>query len=556
MQGLRRRGGSLRSAARLQKIVRVFAKYGFQHFIQRLRLGRFIPEKFISLSFEDYTRAERLRMAFEHLGPAFVKLGQLLSSRPDLVPKDVAEELEKLRDRVSIVPFSEIRLILNEHFSKDISEVFESIDEEPIGAASMAQVYQATLRGGTSVVIKVQRPGAWGVLQEDIEVLYTLARLLKRYVPESRVYDPEGVISEFSRLVELEVNFVVEANNIHRFQVNFQDIPWVQIPEVYKEHSGERVLVMEKLEGISLSDGEALEKQGVDREKVLERVIRLYLQMVFKEGLYHGDLHTGNLFWLSDERLGLIDFGVVGRLSQKTQSAIINMFFALADENYEWLASEYIDLAPYTDQVDVDPLARGLRDLMAPYYGLASRHMDVGKVLVDSTSLAAKYQLKLPPELILFFRSIIAVESIGRMMSDDFDLVSRSLGFVSEVARSRYTPKRVMRGMGAMVHDSSNLLLSLPRQVKQLLRRMNSPEFSFEVEIHSLRDIRRAIEVSSNILFLGLIIGSLILSASLIAVFDKGPWLFEGLSLPLFSAIGYGLAGALSLVAFVNYIRK
>ena len=484
-------------------------------------------------------------MAFEQLGPTFVKLGQLLSTRPDLIPRDVAEEFKKLHDQVAVIPFKEIEAVLKDHF-KD--EVFESVDPVPIGAASMAQVYQATLKGGEPVVIKVLRPGIIDTIQQDIEVLYTLARLLTRYIPESHIYDPVGLIDEFSRLIELETNFLVEANNMHKFKMNFAHIPQIKIPNVYTEYSGQKVLVMERLKGIPLKS-EGL--KDIEREKLLQIVLHAYVQMVFKDGLYHGDLHRGNLLILPDNQLGLIDFGVVGRLNRRTQISIINMFFALSDEDYEWLASEYIDLAPYTDQVDVDQLARSLRDVMAPYY---AGNMDVGKILINSTTLASKYQLMLPSELVLFFRSIMAIESLGRLLCKDFDLVDSSLEFIPEVVGAKYAPKKMAQRIGAIFHDSSGLMLALPRQIKQFFRRINSSKFLFEVEINGLREIKRAIEVSSNILFLGLIIGSLILSASLIIVFEKEPFLLD--IIPLWSAIGYSFAGVLGMVAFVNYIRK
>ena len=554
MQIQRKRGSPFKSAARLQKIVRVFVKHGFENFAHRARLGRFIPERFLSPSFDQYTTAERLRMAFEQLGPAFVKLGQLLATRPDLIPKDISEEFKKLHDQVSVLPFSEIEPVMKEHFKGDISDVFKDFDDTPIGAASISQVYQATLKSGQPVVIKVQRPWVSQRIQEDIHVLYTLARLLDRYVPESRVYNPVGIIDEFFRTLELETNFIVEANNIRRFKINFSKESQIKIPHVYNEYSGKKILVMEKLEGIPLSHKEALEQEGIDREEILKTGLRCYMKMVFRDGLFHGDLHAGNLFVLPDNRVGLIDFGIVGRLNRKTQTSIVNMLLALASEDYERLAYEYVDLAPYTDRVDVDRLSRELRDIIAPYYGLTTQHVDVGKVLMDSTSLGSRHQLVLPSELVLFFKSLMAVETMGKLIFKDFDFISHSLGFIYEIAKARYEPKKLAKEAVSIARDVNSLILDLPRQFKQFLRRMNSPDFSFEIDVHGLQDIRRSIEASSNILFLGLIIGSLILSASLIMVFDKGPTFLD--IMPLWSFIGYSLATIFGFAAFVNYTRK
>ncbi len=552
---LNKRGSPLKSAARLQKIVRVFAKHGFENLVQRANLGRFVPDKLLpSTNLNQYTVAERLRMSFEQLGPVFIKLGQWIAKRPDLIPKELAEEFIKLHGQVRAVPFAQMEPILKDHFKKDIIHIFSSFDEIPIGAASIAQVYQATLHNGDPVVLKVQRPGVDRFIREDTEVLYTLAKLLHRYVPESRLYNPVGIIDEFVNAISLETNFMVEANNIRRFQANFVDNHQVKIPRVYSEHSGSQVLVMERLEGIPLSHKEAFDDQSIHREEILKIGLLCYMQMVFKDGLFHGDLHAGNILLLSNNRIGLVDFGAVGRLDPRTQSSIISMLMALAQEDYERLAYEYVDLAPYTSQVDVHRLTRELRDLISPYHGLTSEHIDAGKVLMDSTSIASRHQILLPSELVLFFKSIMDMEAMGKLILKDFDFLSYSVEFASEtLLKARYSPKKLIHETGIAMRDFNSLILSLPRQLKQFLRRMNSPDFSFEVEIQRLNDIKRAIELSSNLLFLGLIIGSLLLSSSLILIFDKGPMFF---SLPLFSAIGYGLACFLGLVAVMNYTRK
>ena len=554
MQILRKKRRPIQSAARLQKIVRVFAKYGFENFAHRAKLGRFLPGKLLSPSVQHYTTAERLRMAFEQLGPTFIKLGQLLSTRPDLVSAEVSEEFKKLQDTVSLAPFSAMEPILKEHFGGDLSETFSHFDKEPIGAASIAQVYKATLKNGDPVVLKVQRPRVSEVIEKDVQVLYTLSELLERYVPESRLYNPVGIVDEFVRVLDQETNFVIEANNMSKFQTNFQDIPEIKIPKVYESQSGIKVLVMEKLEGIPLIQSGSLEQEGIDREEILRIGLRAYMKMIFQDGFFHGDLHGGNLLILPGNQIGLIDFGVVGRLNRKTQNAVVSMLLALASEDYERLAYEYIDMAPYTNELDEDLFARELRDLMAPYHGLSSEHIDSGKVLLDSTSIASKYQLSLPPELILFFKSIMAVEGMGKLVLRDFDFLADTLDFVEQIVKSRYSPKKMAREALFFGRETQSLVAMMPRQLKRLVRRLNSRDFTVSLEVRRLQDVRRAIEVSSNILFLGLIIGSLILSASVIMVFDAGPR-FWG-AIPLFSAIGYGIAIFLSMIAVANYIRK
>ena len=265
-----RRGGSaLQNAARLRTIVSVFARYGFQNVAERIRLGRFLIERLSGIDDEKFTPAERLRMAFEELGPTFVKLGQLLATRPDLVPEEFVEEFKRLNDQVATLPFAKMRETLHEQYGPDLSRVFSEFDEVPIGAASIAQVYRAVLRDGSNVVVKVQRPGILEVIRNDVGVLYFLADRLHAFVPEAAVFNPVGIVDEFFKTLELETNFVVEANNIRRFQQNFRDDPTVKIPHVYTEFSGKKVVVLEALQGVPLSQPSSLLQTGLDRTAVM-----------------------------------------------------------------------------------------------------------------------------------------------------------------------------------------------------------------------------------------------------------------------------------------------
>jgi ubiquinone biosynthesis protein len=533
--------------------VATFARHGFQNVVEKIKLGRFVLERFTSVDLDRYTAPERMRMAFERLGPAFVKFGQVLASRPDLIPEDFVEEFKRLHDQVTTIPFSEVEKVLERQFGTGIGDVFEYVDPQPLAAASIAQVHRARLRGGREVVVKVQRPGIEEVIAEDISVLYWIADALTKYVPESRMYNPTGLVDEFFRSLELETNFIIEANNLRRFKENFRTDPTVIIPEVFMEYSGRRVLVLEALNGFPLSQKQALDQSGVDRQAVMRAGLRAYFKMVFRDGLFHGDLHAGNLFIMPDNKIGLVDFGIVGRLNKTTQSSIANMFVALYGEDYERLAYEYVDLAPYDEAIDVDAFARDLRDLLAPYFGLSMKNVDFGRLLMDSTALAARHRLQLPSELMLFFKSIVTVEGMGRVVAADFDLLAYGLEFASEIVGARYEPKRMRDELLRLAGDSGSLIFALPRQLRLLSRKVTRPDFAIRVSVNQMDDLRRSIETSSNIVFLGLIIGSLILGASLNMFLKEGPYVFQ---MPALSAVLYGLASVLGLVAFYTYIKK
>lgn len=497
-------------------------------------------------------------MSFEELGPTFIKLGQVLATRPDLVPEEYILEFEKLHDRVKPLSFEQVQVILEEEFG-DLSTVFESIDPRPLGSASIAQVHLARRLNGEKVVLKVQRPGIIKKISDDLDVIYMLAELLERYVPESRPFNPVSVVSEFFRTLQLETNFIVEANNLRRFGENFaprtdEAPPLVRIPRVHLDLTTEKVLVMEALEGIPLSQEEAFKQVDVDPREVIRIGLRTYMKMVFMDGFFHGDLHAGNVLVMPGNRVGLIDFGVVGRLTPKTQSSIVNMLLALSKEDYERLALEYVDLAPFTEKVNVELFARELRELIAPFFGLTLKNVNAGKVLMSSAAIASRHHLVVPVELMIFFKSIVAIEGLGRRIDKDFDFLQEALAFSGEIVKHQLDPQRYLHDFNQLMRDSGHLVSSLPRQLSFLLRKVNSPDYSNRIDILGFEDMKKAVEVSFNLLFLGIIIAALILSGSLIYAFPGDFHRIWGL--PTLSFFMYVGALLLGVVGFFNYIKK
>ena len=463
------------------------------------------------------------------------------------------EEFKKFHDQVAAVPFEAIKKVLEVDFGSRFDSIFQSIDPAPLAAASIAQVHLAKLKSGEDVVLKVQRPGIVEIIQDDLSVLYTMASLIERYVPESKPFNPQAIVDEFFKTLELETNFVVEANNIRRIGQNFESDPVVKIPKVYMEYCTPRVVVMEQIKGVPLSDLARVSSGGFDRERIVASGLRAFFKMVFKDGIFHGDLHSGNLFLLSDNRIGLVDFGVVGRISQKTKDAIASMLVAMATEDYEMLAYEYLDLAPYSSHIDIDHFTRDIRDLLAPYYGMTFKDINAGKLLMDSTAIAARHQIIMPSELMLFLKAIVTIEGMGRTIIEDFDLLNYALEFANDIVKTQYDPQRLVKDLTRVARDSTSLLFTLPRQLKQIMRRLNSKDFTLDLNIQQMEDIRRTLETNGNLTYLGLVVGSLIIASTVSLSFNRGPLLFD---LPVISLIGFGFAFFLSLLAFYNYIRK
>ncbi len=446
-----------------------------------------------------------------------------MATRPDLIPKSFCNEFKKLHDQVPAAPFSVIEQTLRDHFDCDLKTIFDSIDEVPIGAASIAQVYKAVLKNGEHVVVKVQRAGIEEVVAEDLSVLFRLSELMEKYLPETRNYSPIRIVEEFRRHIEFETNFVVEANNIRRFAENFAEEPNIHIPKIYSEFTGRRVLVMEEVLGIPLSHKNALAQEGIDAEVVLRRGLHAYLKMVFRDGLFHGDLHAGNLFIMPNNKIGLIDFGVVGRLKASTQSAIAVLLMALYDEDYEYFATTYMDLAPFSEKVDVDAFARDLQDYIAPYFGMTLSQVNVGRLLMESTTVAARHGLKLPPELLLFFKSITTIEGMARILMTDFDFLATSMEFAREIVLEKAQPQQWVNDLTLISRDLKLLAWPLPRQLRQLFRRWSQPEHAIRIEWVAQEELRRSLITASQKIFLALIVAALLISSSIMAS-QAVPW--------------------------------
>ncbi len=538
----------------MRTIVGVFARHGFYQLLERVNLGKFLIERLSPREgIENLSIPERLRLSFEELGPTFVKFGQLLASRPDLVPEDYVNEFKRLHDQVTPLPFSTILDVLDKEYGNQGSAIFKEIDPIPLGSASIAQVHTAKLINSDEVVIKVQRPGLNTIIHDDLNVMYFIAELFESYIPDLRTLNPVGIVNEFFRTLQMETNFVIEGNNIRRFQKNFESEAKIIIPKVYLEHTTERVLVLEALKGIPLSQPGALQQPGTQGTEIVKLGLRAYIKMVFSDGLFHGDLHAGNFFVFPENRIGLIDFGVVGRLNPRTQTAIANMLLALSREDYERLAYEYVDLAPFNERINVDFFAKDLREMIAPFYGLSLKNVNIGKLLMSSSGIASKYGLIVPTDLMLFFKSIVNIEGIGRMGDKDFDFLEHAIDLAEELVKKSFEAGKLTNELANITRESRNLISALPRQINLLFRKLNNPDQAIKIQIKEMQELKRSVEISFNLLFLGIIIGSLILSASLIYVEGRGAKI---MAMPTLSFFGYTLSAVLGIAAFINYIRK
>lgn len=544
---------AFKNAGRVREILGVLGKHGFAEILHRMKLTRFLPTRYSERPrFQHLPPQERLRMSFEELGPTFVKLGQLMATRPDLIPEAYVEEFEKLQDKVPGVSFTQIREAIEKELKTSMSSVFAEFDEVPIAAASIAQVHRATLVSGERVAVKVQRPDIEKQIVNDVSILRGLAILLEKYIPESKVLNPTGLVEEFFRTILWELDFRVEANNIRRIKRNLAELEKISIPEVYTRFSTERLLALQLFEGIRFSDREAIIAAGIDPVEIVKLGTDAFFHMVMKDGLFHGDLHAGNLFVMKDSRIGIIDFGIVGRLTRRVRDSIIIMFTAIVDEDFDTLASEYVSLCQSTGMTDVGLLQKDLMDSISPYIGMALGEVNIGKVLLRSTSVATKHNLQVPRELMLLFRAILTIEALGKKLDPNFDLLPAGIRLARQTISNRYSKERVMHDLILVGRDVQRLMEITPRLMKRYLHHWEQNHFAFEVRNKDTRALASVIRQSSQTALLCVLcIGMFSVGVTLLFM-DRAPQVF-GIS--LFALIALAFA-TIPLIYRLWYVRR
>lgn len=452
-------------------------------------------------------------MAFEELGPTFVKFGQLLAARPDLLPDYFVKELGLLQDQAVKLPFDVIDSVLQKELGPDYKNKFSSIDPEPLAAGSIAQVHRARLLDQTEVVLKIQRPEIEQIIKQDVELLELLADLAEKYLPEIQILAPKTFVQEFFRSLFQELDFHLEASNLSKFKRNLAQFEQIVVPTHYPQLSTRRVLTMDFLSGIPLKNVEALRQSQSDLKEINLLGAKAFFKTVMKDGLFHGDLHGGNLFLLPDLKLGLIDFGIVGRLSNRARSQLSQMVMALVAEDFESLCYLYAELGAAGPTVDFESFERDIRSALAPYMGLKASEVNTGQVLIEATRIATKYEIRVPAEWMLIFRAIFTAEGIGRALDPEFDMMALGQELAQELSQQSYNIDKFSRDLLWTGRDISQLIQALPRQLRWMFKTFSQNGFAFEIKSQDLENLRETYEIEQRktrqtLLGVGLILSS------------------------------------------------
>lgn len=549
---------NIRSIRRYLNIVRVLSTYGFDQVLEMLGLADMVvrSRKLFRRPMPDIARltaAERMRLALEELGPTFIKLGQILSTRPDVIPHAFVHEFEKLQDNVPSFPFAEVLSQISAELGGPVEQFFAEIDPVPLAAASIAQVHRARLRTGEEVAIKVRRPGIVAVVESDIDALMALAGLAERHVSGSELYDPVGIVREFSRTIRREMDFTREGHTIEKFRDNFIRTPWMYFPRVYWEQSSRGILTMEYVAGIKVSDRDKLIDQGLDVKLLARRGANVFLVMVLNHGFFHGDLHPGNVLILPDNVICLLDYGIVGRLDEELKTFLTDILAAIVKRDMDEVVSLLLFSGDISDNLDIRALKRDLFNFIDGYYEIPLKEIEVGRVLTEFIEIITLYNIRISSDLMLLVKSLVLIEGMGRALDPGFDMVEHLRPFIIKAIRQKFSPLRISRDINQILSSYLNLARNIPRDLKEIINRVNRNKFKIDLEHRGLDKFTADFDRSINRLSTSMILAAMIIGSSIIMQVDKGPKIME---FPVLAFMGYTVAGIVGLWLVYAIIRS
>ncbi|MBF0228333.1 MAG: AarF/ABC1/UbiB kinase family protein [Desulfamplus sp.] len=600
-------GRTYRHVNRYRQILTILFKYGFDNIIDILKIDQYLEVGLQMISrkkrekVERLTPQERVRLIFEELGPTFIKFGQILSTRPDLIPLPFIHELEKLQDNVPAFSFSEVKSILSSEFksrgswslgsvsekigqnsvnfisqlSGKLDNPFESIEETPFASASIGQVHRAVLKTGEKVAVKIQRPGIKKLIEVDLEILLHLATLMERHIEDLSFFKPVKIVQEFAATLERELDYTLEASNIIRVERQFpsnntstnishnadntnttnshnnsnhssKNIHGIYIPKVYLEHTTSSILTMEYVDGIKISEIETLDAKGYDRKLLTKRGADFILTQVLEYGFFHADLHPGNIFVLPDNVLCPIDFGIMGYVDQYTREVFVDIIASTVMQNISQVSRLLLELTDYDEEPNLRALERDVAGFTGHYFaGSMLKEINIGKMLQDIVQIALNHRLRILPETFLMLKAFTAVEGVATMIYPEFNMISHAAPYIKKAKMARFSPARISDDMSRVTSESIKLLQSLPRESLAIIRQLRKGKLTIGFDIQRLEKILSANHQANNRISISIIIAALILASSLLLCFAVPP-LILGLSL-------LGVAG-LACAIFIGFM--
>jgi ubiquinone biosynthesis protein len=520
---------TFRHLRRYQQVGRILTRYGFGHVLTQLGIGRAIAPgleklRFSSAEILQATPAERVRMVIEELGPTFIKLGQILSTRSDIIPVQFIKQLEKLQDTVPPTDFSLIQAQVEQELRKPLKEVFPTFDPVPVASASLGQVHVATLPNGEEVAVKVFRPGVDKLIEVDLDILLELAALAERRTEWGRFYGVLSLAQEFADTLRNEQNYEQEGHNIDRYRLMFTGVDYVCIPKVYWETTTRRVLTMERIQGIKITDTAALEAAGLDRKKIARRNIAILLRSVLHEGFFHADPHAGNFMIMPNEVIAMMDFGIMGHLDHAERLGLVHLFVGMFRGETEHAVEALSDLGIATQAADKRNLTRDLDRLRLRYYGLDLEKIRARSFVEDLMGVAFAHRLKMPSNLVLVFKTIAMLEGISLQLDPDINVFNELEPYVRDALLELHSPINRLKEVTEQLGDAAEALMLLPRQLQRMLEQLEGGETHLSIGMKGLEEPTRRVTTAANRLALAILAAAFVIGPALIIPYIQQIW--------------------------------
>lgn len=556
-QRLRQLGQTIQNLQRFREIVGVFLKYGYEDLAHRLHLPRLLglPTRRLRAEAEsvrELSNPEKLRAAFEELGPTFVKVGQLLSSRTGTLPEEYAAELAKLQDSVAPLPFTEVEAILAEELALPISEVFAEIDPEPLGSASIGQVHRARLRTGQDVVIKVQRPGIVKTVRTDLDILRQLASTMESQLESWRHHRPTAVVEELRRSLTKELDYTIEASHLERFAAQFPAEPTLHLPRVWRDYTTPRLLVMEFVGGTKAAEFLRSERDPRHRAEVGRRVGDLVLKQIFVHGFFHADPHPGNIQILDGGKVCFLDFGMMGFLTQREREVFADLVWGLASRDEIGATHALLRLAADESEPVLDNLEGDVASFMHRQFPASVKEIRFDGLIRELVELCNRHRLRLPSDLLLMLKSFGQMESLVKALNPEHDLIGQATPFLKQARLARLRPRRLADSLLNFGQDLADFARTLPGDLRGLMARFKAGEARLIMRHDGLDPLRHSLDQVTNRVAFAIVLAALIVGTALI-VHSRMPPLWHGV--PIIGLFGFLITGVLGLWLLWSIIR-
>ncbi len=544
---------------RYREVVAVFIKYGFDEFLQLIHGNRYLNSVFrisrrnkrtkVAL---ERSRPVRLRLALQDLGPTFVKMGQILSTRADLIPHEYIQELRKLEDEVPAVAFPEIKEKIETELLSNLDSLFSEFDQEPLAAASIAQIHRARLATGEQVVVKVQRPGLRQRIDTDLEIMYTLASLLEKHVEGWSIHHPSAIIRQMSHMLRKELDFTIEASHIERFAHQFKDEQTLHVPKVYSDVSSEKVLVMEYLDGIKATRLDLLQEKGYDLKRIAHYTAELMMKQIFVHGFYHADPHAGNLFVLPEQEISFIDFGMMGMMNRKMRELFADLLFCIARRDESAAADALIKLTTSQRPPERGALEADVAEFITLHFYKPIRQMSFGRLLQELLNKTTRHGLRIPMEIFVLIKAVGTFESVVRQLDPDFDILKETAPYVRKVRMDRTRPSRLTRNLLESGLSALEFMKELPEDLRAAVRSIEMGRARLAFEHHGLSPLIQGLERVSNRIAFAIVLAALIVGSSLMVHARLPPTWND---IPIIGLVGFLFAAIMGFGLLVSILR-